>query len=320
MMRYRTHWLAAVAFVCLPLAAVQAAPPEKLIPADSVLLVTINVKQLLDAPLLRKHAVPAAKDALKGADTVNQILTDLGFDPFNDLDRITFASPGGTEKDRGLIIVHGKFDVAKFKAHAEKTAGDTPDVLKIGKGGGGTIYEFALPKESTPLFVALLNKTTIVASPGKDYVVDAMKKSSGKEKDEIKDKNFQAVLERLDMKQSIAFAAVPSAFKGDLGPAAEYLKDIDAAGGGLSLTDDLKLEAVVTARTADDAEKLKDMVNQGINAGIGLLGIVGSKQKELDQVIDILKTVKATSKDKTVTLKVRIDGDVLEKLTNGLEN
>jgi hypothetical protein len=316
MIRSRTLCLAGLATALLFLPAARAASPDNLIPGDSTLVMTINVKQILDAPLVKKHGVPAAKEALKGIDEANEILKDLGFDPFTDLDRVTFASPGGTDKDRGLIIVRGRFDVDKFKARAEKAAKDDGEILKIGKGGGKTIYELNLPGEGMPVFVALLNNSTLVASPGKDYIRDAIKKEASEAKEVFKNKDFQAVLSRLDLNQSIAFAAVAAAFEGgELGPAGEMLKKVDAAGGGLTLSDELKLQVVLSAKTADDADKVKDTINEGINAGIGFLGLAVGNRKELEPVLDILKSVKATSKDKTVTLKVRIDSDVLEKIS-----
>jgi hypothetical protein len=313
----RTLWLAGLAAALLTLPAARAAGPDKLLPADTKFVLTVNVKQILDSPLVKKRGLATAKDALKSADQVNQILEELGFDPFTDLDRITIAGPGGSEKDRGLVIVRGRFDLDKFKARADKAMQDDPDVIKSRKVAGGIVYEVSPPGQESPFFVALLNKTTIVVSPGKDYVVEAMKKDAGKSDAPFKDEDFRALLARMDDKQSLAFAGVGSAFKGgDLGPAGEILEKIDAIGGGLTIADELKLEVVVSARTEDDAKKLKDTVNTGINSGIALLGVVASDNKDLDKVMDILKTIKATSKDKTVTLKARIGADVLEELSD----
>jgi hypothetical protein len=46
-----------------------------------------------------------------------------------------------------------------------------------------------------------------------------------------------------------------------------------------------------------------------------LLGLTAGEHKEIEKILDILKTVKATAKGKTVTLKVNIGSDVLESLT-----
>jgi hypothetical protein len=317
MARTHTLWLAGLAGALLTLPAARAAAPDKLLPADSEIVVTIHVRQILDSPLIKKRGLDAAREALKSVEEAKEVLEELGFDPFTDLDRITVASPGGAEKDRGLVIVRGRFDLDKFKARAEKAARDDPDVLKIGKGGGKVVYEVSPPGQDTPLFVALLDKTTLVASPGKDYVVQAIKKDAGKEKDEIKDSDFRALLERMDEKQSVAFAAVGAAFKGgDLVPAAEVFDKVDAVGGGLTLGDELKLEVVLSAKSADDAKQIKESVNTAINSGIALLGLATGDHKELEKVLDILKTVKATAKDKTVTLKVRVSAEVLEGLSD----
>jgi hypothetical protein len=309
----RTSWLAGLAIVLLAAPGARAGNPDKLLPADTAFVMTVNVRQLLDSPMVKKRGLAPAREWLKSNDEVSQILHDLGFDPFADLDRITVAGPGGNDKDRGLIIVRGHFDLDKFKARAEKAMQDEPDVLKSRKVAGGTVYEVSPPGQDTPMFVALLNKTTIVASPGKDYVVDAMKKSAGKDDAEMKDKDFAALLARMDDKQTLAFAGVGSAFKGgDLGPAGEIFEKIDAIGGGLTIGDEIRLEVVLSAHTEDDAKKLKETVNTGINSGIALLGVAANGSPELDKVMDVLKTIKATSKDKTVTLKARITADVLE--------
>jgi hypothetical protein len=318
----RINWLAGLAAALLTLSTARAADADKLIPADSQVVVTINVKQILDAPIVKKRGVPHFKEALQSSEEVKQILDDLGFDPFTDLDRVTVAGPGGNEQDRGLVIVHGRFDLDKFKARAEKLAKDQPDAIKIRKAGGGVVYEVSIPgqdkEKETPLFIALLNKTTIVASPGKDYVVDAMKKEKGgsAEASGIKDKDFAAVVAKMDDKQSLSFAAAGAAFKGtDLGPASEFIGKIEALGGGLTVGDEIKLEVVLSAHSEEDAKKIKEAANTGINSGIALLGLVAGDHKELDKILDILKTVKATAKAKTVTLKVRVNADVLEELS-----
>jgi hypothetical protein len=310
---YRTAWYTVLVAALTLSSAARAAGPDKLLPADSEFVLTVNVKQLLGSPLVQKRGLAAAKDALKSVEEVNQVLQDLGFDPFTDLDRVTIAGPGGNEQDRGLMIARGRFDLEKFKTRADRAIQDEPEVLKARKAGGGIVYEVTPPGHETPLFVALLNKTTIVASPGKDYVVDAMKKEAGKAEGDIKDKNFRAVLARMDDKQSLAFAAVGSAFKGgDLGSAGELFEKIDAVGGGLTIGDEIKLEVVLSSSSEDDAKKIKDTVNTGINSGIALLGLATGDNKELEKILDVLKTIKATAKDKTVTLKARIGAELLE--------
>src|SRR5262249_44331927 len=137
-------------------------------------------------------------------------------------------------------------------------------------------------------------------------------------------KDFQAMLERMNDKQSVSFAAAGSAFKGaikgtDLGPAADLVESLDAAGGGLTVADGVRLEVVLAAKTAADAGKIRDTTNDYINQGIGLLGLVAGQQKQLAPVLDVLKSIKATAKDKAVTLKAEIDAEAIEGLFSGAE-
>jgi hypothetical protein len=312
----RTPWLAAVAAALLSLSSARAAGPDRLLPADSEFVLTVNVKQLLESPLVKKRGLEAAREALKSAGDINQILEDVGFDPFTDLDRVTVAGPSGNDKDRGLIILRGRFDAERIKARAAKAAKDDPDALKIRKVPDGVVYEITQPDQDATLFVALIDGKTLVASGGKDYVVDAMRKEAGKEQGRIKDKDFQAVLERMDGRQTVAFAAVGAAFRGagDV-PGGDFLEKVDAVGGGLTLGDELKLELVVSTRSESDARDIKEKVNAAINAGIAFLGVAADQSKEIESLLDVLKTVKATAKDKTVTLKLRVSADVLEGLT-----
>ncbi len=296
----RTPWLTGLAAALLLASAAPAAGVDKLLPPDTTVFVTVNVKQILDSPIVKKRGLGEARDALKSVDELNGVLDDLGFDPFRDLDRITVASPGGSDQDRGLLIVRGSFDLDKFKARAAQAAKDDPDVLKIQKVAGGIIYKVSPPGQDNPIFVSLLNRTTLVASPGKDYVVDAMDRESGKGKATL---------------QSVAFAAVAAAFKGaELGPVQDFVSKLDAVGGGLTITDELKLSVVLSARSEDDAKSIKEAANNGVNLAIAALGLSGSELKEVEMLLDLLKSVKTTTKDKTVTIKARVSSEVIDAL------
>jgi hypothetical protein len=321
MARSRSLWLASLTIALVYLPSARAAGVDKLVPSDSEVVVTFNVRQILDSPFVKKKGLPAAREALKSADDANQVLEELGFDPFTDIDRVTVVGPGGKDQERGLIIVRGRFDLDKFKARADKAARDDGDVLKIGKGAGKVVYEVSVPGQDVPLFVCLLNKTTLLASPGKDYVVEAIKKDSGKEEAGVKDKGFQALLDKVDDQQSVSLAANGTAFKGgDLGQLAEIFEKIDALAGGATIGDELKLEVVLSARTEDDAKNIKEAVNSAINTGIALLGTAAGDNKNLDKFLDVLKTVKATAKNKTVTLKLRVSAEVLDGLSGKDDN
>jgi hypothetical protein len=321
----RRVWVHGLALLLAATAApVRGAEVDRFLPADTEMVFTLNVKQVLDSALVKKYGLEHAKEALKSLDEVNDILKDLGFDPFTDLERVIVALPTADEPDKGLVIVHGRYDLAKFEAKGKQAAKDHADALKIhkvpdGLGGQHLVYEVAIPeKADTPLFVALAGKTTLLASPGKDYVVDALKKTNLKDKPALKNKDFQALLERMDNRQSFSLAAVGTAFtKGNQGntPAEvkRFFEQTDAIGGGITVGEDIKLEVVISAKTAQAAKDLNKTITDGLNFGKAILAAAAINQPEIAPVVEIVNSLKATAKDKTVTLKAQVSAEALEK-------
>jgi hypothetical protein len=316
----------AVPLLALLLAApARAADVDRFVPDDSEIVVSVNVKGLLDSPVVKNNVLPQIKAILEDQD-VQDVLKDLNFDPLKDLHSVLVAMPGGDNNgDRGLVIVHGKFDTKAFAKVGEQNAKDHPEILKIhkindGKGGQFLVYELNIPDADMPLFVSVPNDSTILISGGKDYVVDALRKEANKEKAVLKNKDFQKLLEGQDQKQHIAVAAVGSAIaRNDSLPeqVKGFFRNIDAVGGGLTFGDDIKIEIVGLAKTAQDAKDLSRSVNDLVTQGAGLLSLLTMGSDELRPLIDILKTIKCTAKDKAVIIKGEVSNDVIEQLLKG---
>src|SRR5262249_38138844 len=160
----------------------------------------------------------------------------------------------GSDTDKGLIIVRGKFDVAKFEKKAAQVAEDMKDVIKIhkvpdGLGGNMKLYEVKIPNQDQPMFVAI-TKTALLASPGKDYVLDAVEKTSGRKETKLKHKDLQAMLNRVDPKQSIWVAVLGSALeKSELAKrdeTKEIVEKVQDVSGGITVDKNIKIELDVT--------------------------------------------------------------------------
>jgi hypothetical protein len=289
---------------------------DRFLPADTEIYLTINIKQAFSSGLAKKLGADKLKDVLKEIGEAADILKDLGFDPFKDLDTITVAGPGSTEADKGLVIVHGTFDLDKFKAKGEDAAKNFSDNLKIHKVGDHILYEAIVPPSDMAWFVALPSKDTMLLSPGKDYVVDALKKTDAKAKAAVKNKEVRSLLEKMSDKQTIAFAALGSALlKDGLGdtPAKDVLEKLDALAGGLTITDDLKIEVHLSAKNADDAAEIEKSVDEGVRSALTIVGLLAGSEKKLNIVLDLLKSVKTKRDDKTLTIKGLLDADAIDK-------
>ncbi len=303
--------------VLLSAPAVRSAEIDRHLPDDTEVVLTLNVRQLLDSPLVKKHGVKALKDFIDSNDEVKTVLQDLGYDPLRDLDRISAASPGGGENDKGLMIIHGKFDRAKFNAKGEEVVKSYGDILKIHKiadaqGGQVPLYEVAPSELPFPIFVALASDKTLLISPGKDYVVDAVKRQG---KPALKSKEFQALLEKMDPRQSFSVAALGSALtKGELPERVkEVLQKLDAIGGGLTISEDINLELVGNAKTEQAAKDITQTLNDGLTQGLGLLSLLATQNKALAPAVEIAKTIKCLARDKTVIIKGALPAEVIEK-------
>jgi hypothetical protein len=320
MLLHRT--LAVVTALVLSVPLGRAADLDRYLPEDSEMVLNLNVRQLLDSELVKKHLLDVAQETLRGNDQLQDILKDLGFDPFKDLDRILIASPAGTEKDRGLIIVHGRFDVAKFKAKAEEVAKDQSEHLKIHKirGGEQLLYEVNHPDVDDPLFVALAGRDTLLVSPGKDYVVNALKKFGKETKPALKNKRFQALLEKVDAGQSLSLAAVTTpevakAIDKAPGDVKGMIEKIQAVAGGVTISDEIKLELAVTTKNTKDAKDLSDSTKAGLNLVLGFaapLSQNANTPKWVEVVVEAIKALRVTNKSETVFIKGRINNDLIE--------
>jgi hypothetical protein len=279
---------------------------------------------MLDSALFKEQIKPAIKEALEGLDEVAGVLKDLNFDPLKDLERITLASPASGENDRGLAIVRGNFDLEKFRAQLANLARDNEEILKThkvadGVGGTETIYEVVLPGLPNSLYGCLFSKDTLLLALGKDYLVDAIKQVRGKKKVVLKNKDFQALLERMDPKPGLSLAAVPGKFlKGEaLDSVPALVKDavekIDAIGGSVTFEKDIQMEVSVATKEEKDARDLRDGVDRFVKAGMAVLALLGSDRKELNLALDIVKTIKVTSKGKVVTIKGRVNPEAIEE-------
>ena len=309
-----------------PVRAVDNPILDRFLPADTEVLVRINVEQALDSALVKKLGLDQVRDQLKQIEELDAALKELDFDPFLDVATITFAAPDSNEQDRLLVIVRGKFKLDKFKAKGEDLAKNMGEVVKLhkvadGAGGQVNVYEVRLPEQDQPLFVALPNETTLLVSPGKDYVADAIKRGKAKTPVELKNKSFQALLEKMDPKQTLALAAIGEALAKN--PAGEgalnaALAKIDALGGGITLTEDVKLELVVGAKTVQEARELKKTIDNGVTQGLLLVGLLAMKEEKLAPVVDVLKSVRCNAKDKTVTIKAEVSAEVLQAIQKAL--
>src|SRR5262245_27654260 len=95
---YRTFIASLLSLFALAVSAatLPAADVDKYLPADTEMVLTINIRQILDSALVKKEALGMLTDLIQGSEEAKTTLTKLGLDPLKDIDRLTVAGPGGT--------------------------------------------------------------------------------------------------------------------------------------------------------------------------------------------------------------------------------
>ncbi len=314
----RSLWLT-VPLAALVVAPLRGAEVDKLLPDDTEVVVTVNARQILDSALVKKYGLEPIKDAIKNNQELSQTFESLGLDPLKDIDVLISASPSGVDPDKGLQIVHGKFDVKKFKDKGAEVAKDHADIVKITKAGSHTVYEVTLPNQPRPFYVGVVNNSTIVLSPVKDYVADAFDRASGQKRGTIK-KEVGNLIAKADTNQSLWVVALGSGLaKGPLASeqqAKMLIGKIDTVTGGVKVSEDVKLDFLIHAKNAQDAKDLSEKLEQGIMQAKGVLGFLAAQNKQAGAVLSMVETMKVKPEGKEVSIKAEATKDVIEKALN----
>ena len=86
MIRHRYAAVLLTVLLCAPLG--RAAEIDPYLPEDTEIVLNVNIRQILDSPLIKKNLLEKAQESLRGNNEVQDVLKDLGFDPFTDLERV----------------------------------------------------------------------------------------------------------------------------------------------------------------------------------------------------------------------------------------
>jgi len=320
-------------FLLLPALLVLLAAPAPAAEIDKYLLndtdgvVSLNVRQLVEAPLFKKHYQENLKKLLAGNKDVQQALTDLGLDPFKNIDRLLAVhgenshrledKPGGAAKSSLFLIIRGKFDAAKFQAKANQIAKDIPDLLKVEKTPAGTIYRLALAE---PMYLAMPDSTTVVGSFFKDQVQEALEKGQGKRKTELKFKDVQTLIAKADAKQSLWLVAtgrlahsfdttekvingkkVPVTTKDTLSNAG-----VETIVGGLTASDGISSDITIATKDNDAAKKVASFIQMDLNEGVEKAAKASLDAKYLEPLRLFLLAMQIKADGKVVNVKSEV--------------
>lgn len=211
-----------------------AAEVEAGLPEKTTAVLTINLKQLIHAPVVKKHGLASLERMCQNAESICPALEMLGLDPFHDLDRLTVAMLDLDEKSEGVLILRGRFDTARFhralknvvKEHGDRLVMHNDDDLKyisvVSTGRHGSIVfgsginskkgavlnvqtKGCLLDAFGDACVTLFDKNTLIAASSEKLLKETCKHLADRDASSL-NKPMRRLLAVLDGKQSILFA------------------------------------------------------------------------------------------------------------------
>jgi hypothetical protein len=310
----------ALSGLCLTAVTGRAVEP-RLLPANTEVVFTINIKQMLESDIIKGQAdaIKQFKAALEGqipnSDEVAKYLEKMGFDPFRDLVSVSMAHPGTQDQTEGIIIIEGVFHAKKFAAAADDAI--TAYGNQIKKGGtveGITYYEISIADKTA--YVALVGKS-IVISQQKENVTGAITRSTG---NQIVAGKVRELLKTTNNQQSLSFVVTGGAInrvaqqaQGKIPPGLN-LGGIEGLSGAITLTKDINFQLGVGTKDAMTAQQYEIFGKVGLDLAKGMVQKQAQQKPDLAPLIDVMNTLKVSSVGPNLVLTGSVSQENLEKL------
>jgi hypothetical protein len=320
MLRFGRVFLAGLVVAVLALAGPARAADPKYFPPDTEIVVTINVKQILDSELLKanKDKLEQAKEMIKAQLPIDaqaqKHLEQMGFDPFKDLASVTIAMPPSKDPEAVFVIVEGSFTPEKVQV-----AQDHGDVFKISKLGKYKIFEIT-PPGANRFYASLLNNNAMVVCASEQSVKAAIGRATGGNRPPLK-REITSLLQTTSNKQSFSFVATGSALVelSKEAPVAneqalQALKAIDGISAAVTVSKDVQMQLGVATKDAATAKDFAQKAGAGLNIVRFLVAQKAMQDERFLPLADAVKTLRATSEQANLILRAELSVENIQKL------
>jgi len=324
--------LLAIALVLAMVATATPAPAvdPKLLPPDTEVVLTINLRQLLDAELAKTHqeGVRQLRTLLESHLTdadAQRYFEKIDFDLLRDLDRITVTSAGSKMPE--FILLEGKFNAEKIAATSKEAIEEHPDHLKAVQIEGQTAYEIRVDTDDHPVYAGLVGKDKFLVTQTKDGFADAVVRINNRTQTSNKlKKELREVLGTAGDKRGISLVATgPALVKltedatvQNLEQLQGVLQGITALNLSLTLDKQVNFELVINSKDKMSADEMAKL------AGLGLAGVKimlkgrAEKDARLEPAVQIIESTRVTSQNNNLVLTGHITAAQLAKIIKDL--
>jgi hypothetical protein len=281
------------------------------VPEDSEAVLAVQVRQLLESPLGRKHLAPILQYLIRQAGGRLRWMELLGVNPLEDLDsiQITFAPAAGGQP---LWLLRGRFDRSRILIGPDKLQETSLDRFRV--------WQCTDRQAKRTTLLAPVGDTLVV-SESRDRVLAALKQASNPRPIAVRDATLLEMLARVDRGQSLWLAASIKSLGAIDGIDDYLLKQIlrllrehaESVYGGVTCAEDVQVELHFRAATPQSAEMLATDLQNISEVALGLAMPLFGRKKELVPVFRLLGSGKINREQNQVLLRCRLAADELEK-------
>jgi hypothetical protein len=299
------------ALVLLCARAASAVEPDRFISPKAESVVSLNVRQTMDSPLVKKYALDLIRGVVEANPDIQNLAKAAGLDVTKDIDSVLVTTETGADAMKILVVVRGKFDVTKFEAALAQQAKSNPKALKITREGDATVYEAA--NDGTRTFAAFADAKTIVASSDRAHLLAALK-SNGNQAPKPRPELAEA-LKKISGNESLYLAMVmtpelrKSLEKND--QTKELAKVFVSLSGAVTVTDTIQIDLSATTTDPASAKKFADFANTIKNA-LPALAKAADNEKLVPLAETIQKSAKVGSQGTGASLSLKLTEDVIK--------
>lgn len=286
----------------------------KHIPQDSDFVFSINIKQLISNPNVKKSLEENLKSNPQQKKTFDEFVANTGIDLFKDLHSALVFTSGKTAESTGKqmagAIVSGNFNPEKILSAIKKDPNAAKDV-EIGKLGK---FDAVIPKNPDDGYGVFLDKNTL-AIGSKISITSVLEIAEKKAKNVSSRKDFASILKNLNYNATLSGAGLmPAELKEKMkkNPQAAALAAIDYFFFDFTNADNI----VLNFNGEVDKKENLDSVSTALN---GFLAMAKMFTAQAPEAAEILNTIKVTSSGKSVQIAMNVPKEKLEEIKKRVE-
>jgi len=305
---------------------------QRVLPEDVDGLLVLDVKQLMDSPLVKKGLKGKLPALLSDQFLVPVRLEQFGVDPAKDLRQVVIAQARSHWTDKDGKPTHGSgglivFRTAKTEAALRATLADLVKAGKASESAEGDVKLFELRADAMPAFAAVLPGGGLAISPNRLAVAKAAARIKAGKRAAFKNAEMAKFVKGLKggpMLQGVMLGetvvGTSSNFNGGKGaPPVVMLQTLSDNGFAAvrfkaRIKDTIKAGVDLECKDAGTAEKKAKEITGGIEAGKLVIGGQIMMMAQLKAVLKILDSATSKQMDKTVRVEGEIEAEVFEAL------